>query len=166
MNQHRTKAVKCTVCGAEAKHHAGWFLVAENRWLDHLKILSWHPVLADQREIQSVCSEEHLKVLLNHWLSQANLDLKEGLRTVVPLTSERPQQAEPPLPAVGELLGELAVHRQSLSRGWTGSAQTLECILRALTGREAKIRAADYSLASLHAPPAEELVYRHSAGRA
>ncbi len=166
MKRHRTRAVMCAVCGAQTNHHASWFLVVENRWLDHLKVLSWHPALADQAEMQSVCGEEHLKVLIEHWLTQANLDLQDGERTVAPILGEHPGKAEPRSLAVGRLLGELAVHRHPLSRVWTGSAQTLECILSALTGREAKPRALDYSLASLHTDHPEELAYTHSAGRA
>jgi hypothetical protein len=33
---------------------------------------------------------------------------------------------------VGRLLGELSVHRESFSRGWSGSPAALECILDAL----------------------------------
>jgi hypothetical protein len=31
-------------------------------------------------------------------------------------------------------VGELAVHRETFSRVWTGSRETLECILNALIG--------------------------------
>jgi len=49
--------------------------VVENRWLDHLKIFCWHPWLAEQPEIRSVCGDQHLRILLQHWLNQANLNL-------------------------------------------------------------------------------------------
>lgn len=166
MNQPRTRPVTCAVCGGQTNCHAGWFLVIENRWLDHLKILSWHPVLADQAEMQSVCGQDHLKVLIQHWVTQANLDLQSGKKPVTPILAEYQAMAEPGSPAVGTLLGELAVHRSPQSRVWTGSTQTLECILSALTGREAKPRAVDYSLASFHAGEPEKLAYTHSAGRA
>ncbi len=162
---NRTRALKCVVCGTETTGHANWFLVAENRWLDHLKVLSWHPLLAEQTEMQSVCGEEHLKVLLRHWVAQANLDLEDGEKCVVPITGERQAETEIAHTAVGSFLGELAVHREPLSRGWTGSPQTLECILRALTGREVKPTALDCSLATLHAEPLEGRVYGQSAGR-
>ncbi len=166
MNQRQTRAVSCAVCGAQTNYHARWFLVVENRWLDHLKILSWHPVLADQAEMQSVCGEDHLKVLIQHWLTQANLNLQGGKKPVTPIFADYQENADPALLVRGRLLGELAVHRGPRSRVWTGSTQTLECILNALTGREAKLRAADYSLASFHAEQPEELAYTHSAGRA
>ena len=34
--------------------------------------------------------------------------------------------------AVGRPLGELAVHRESFSRVWSGSPESLECILDAI----------------------------------
>ncbi len=162
MNQPGMKAASCAVCGAKTDYHANWFLVAENRWLDHLKVLSWHPTLADQADIQSVCGEEHLKVLILHWLTQADLDLQNGKQNLPP-NAELPQACE--LSYAGRLLGELAVDRNPLSRNWTGSAQALECILSALTGREARARAANYSLTSFHAEAAEELAYSQAAGR-
>jgi hypothetical protein len=164
MNEPGTKVVTCAVCGAQTNHHTNWFLVAENRWLDHLKILSWHPTLADQAEIQSVCGEEHLKILILHWLTQANLNLRNGNHTAVRLPAEPREQTEAAPATVGRLLGELAVHRNPLSQNWTGSTQTLECIVNALTGNEAKASAADYSLASFHAEPPAELAFAQSAG--
>ncbi len=149
MNQPAGKTVPCAVCGAQSDYHANWFLLLENRWLDHLKILSWHPALADRAGIQSVCGVEHLELLLLHWLTQANLDFHCATHPANrPLLSELPTDREPA--AAGRLLGELAVHRNPHSPHWTGSIQALQCILAAITGREPKPRAADYSLASFH----------------
>ncbi len=161
MNQSRTHIVTCAVCGIQSVYHANWFLVLENRWLDHLKILSWHPALAEQAEIQKVCGEEHLRILLWHWLTQANLDL-HGEQKAPPLMARYLEDTEPS--SAGRLLAELAVHRYPRSANWTGSAQMFECIVRAITGREAKPQASDYSLASFHADPTEELRYAHAAG--
>jgi len=124
----------CAVCGIEANHHASWLLVAENRWLDHLKILSWHPVLAARKDMLSVCGRQHLKTLITHWLTKASLELTAGRDRVVPLTSESQVNAELGPPLVGRFVGELSVHREALSRSWSGSQETLECILSALVG--------------------------------
>src|SRR5262249_8824452 len=114
----------CAVCGTEAVRHQGWFLVSEDRWLDRIKVLAWHPVLARQAVIQSVCGEEHLKTLLTHWLTHANLRLLATGSSISAVGgqdgySERDTARLP----VGRLVGELAVHRESLSRVWTGSAE-------------------------------------------
>ena len=44
-----TKRLPCSVCGLDTFRRTGWFLVVENRWLDRLKILSWHSSLASQK---------------------------------------------------------------------------------------------------------------------
>jgi hypothetical protein len=127
------KRLPCSVCGIDTFRRAGWFLVVENRWLDRLKILSWHSSLATQKDIKSVCCREHLKTLIAHWLSQANLRIPPARYRAMPLGSD-PHQSDLDLGAngVGRLVGELAVHRESFSRVWSGSAAALECILDAL----------------------------------
>jgi hypothetical protein len=124
----------CAVCGIETNQHASWLLVAENRWLDRLKILSWHPLLAVQKELLAVCGKQHLKMLITHWLTEGNLGLQRDGEQVVAITSESQTEAELGPLSVGRLVGELAVHRESFSRAWTGSPETLECILNALVG--------------------------------
>jgi hypothetical protein len=128
-----TKRSPCSVCGLDTVRHTGWFLVIENRWLDRLKILSWHSSLATQKDMKSVCCRQHLITLVSHWLSQANLRLSPGRYPPLPIGSD-PTLADFDLgpDAVGRLVGELAVHRESFSRVWSGSAAALECILDAL----------------------------------
>lgn len=125
----------CVVCGVETKRHGGWFLVVENRWLDRLTVLSWHPLLARQARMQSVCSKQHLKTLLTHWLTHANLQFLATGSSHWAVTGDA-GSSEPDSVTLGvsELVGELTVHRESLSRVWTGSPETLECILNALIG--------------------------------
>jgi hypothetical protein len=133
MHNSITKRAACSVCGLVTFRHFGWFLVVENRWLDRLKILSWHPSLAKQKDVRSVCCRQHLKTLIAHWLNQASLRLPPAERPPLPIGSD------PTLPEVelepqslGRLVGELAVHRESFSSVWSGSPATLECILDAL----------------------------------
>lgn len=136
MDFYPAKIFPCTVCGLETDHHAEWFLVAENRWLDTLKILSWHPLLAEQAHMQSVCGKHHLKTLLTHWLTHANLQfLARGAPHLAVASDTRPIEAETGVISVGKLVGELSVHRESLSSVWSGSPEALECILNALISR-------------------------------
>ena len=137
----------CAVCGIETHHHASWFLVAENRWLDRLKILSWHPVLAGQKDLLCVCGKQDLKALITHWLTKANLEFQDSGDPVVPIASESRTETELGPLSVGRLVGELAVHREALSRAWTGSPETLESILTALTSNvELRTPARNFSL--------------------
>jgi hypothetical protein len=127
------KRSSCCVCGLGTLRHTGWFLVVENRWLDRLKILAWHSSLASQPNMKSVCCRQHLKTLIAHWLTQASLRLPPAQIRPLPIGADSnlddldlgPQ-------AVGRLVGELAVHRESFSRVWSGSPAALECILDAL----------------------------------
>jgi hypothetical protein len=127
------KRSSCCVCGLDTFRHKGWFLVVENRWLDRLKILSWHSSLAAQKDMRSVCCQQHLKTLIGHWLNQASLHLPPAYDPPLPIGSD-PNLTDVDLgaDAVGRLVGELAVHRESFSRVWSGSAAALECIVDAL----------------------------------
>jgi hypothetical protein len=83
--------------------------------------------------MKSVCCREHLKALVAHWLNQASLRLAPPRYPPLPIGSD-PSLADFDLGphSVGRLVGELAVHRESFSRVWSGSAANLESILDAL----------------------------------
>ncbi len=155
MDYSITKRLPCTVCGLDTFRHTGWFLVIENRWLDRLRILSWHSTLATQKDIKRVCSREHLKSLIAHWLYQANLRLPPANYPPLPLGSD-PNLADFDLGphAVGRLIGELAVHRESFSRVWSGSTAALESILDALITIGAENKAHTLECQLFH-PPVE-----------
>ena len=117
-----------------ALHHEGWYLVMENRWLDRLKILSWHPSLAKQEQVRSACRREHLKVLVAYWLEEATLRLASpSNRPPLPLSGDSDQpESELEPQSMGRLLAELSVYREPLSSSWAGSPEALECILDAM----------------------------------
>jgi hypothetical protein len=144
-----TRRSPCSVCGLDTFRHTGWFLVVENRWLDRLKILSWHPALASQKDMQSVCCRQHLKTLIAHWLTQASLRLPPAHNPPLPISSD-PTLSDVDFGrnSVGRLVGELAVHRESFSHVWSGSPAALECILDALItiGAENKRQALEFRL--------------------
>ena len=135
MERNSSLHFACVVCGAETPRHRGWDLVVENQWLDRIKILAWHPVLARQASMLSVCGEQHLKTLLTHWLTHANLRLMASAAPERPPVENSPALESESMRSIGKLVGELAVHRESLSRVWTGSPQALDCILNELVQR-------------------------------
>jgi hypothetical protein len=147
-----TKRSPCSVCGLDTFRHTGWFLVVENRWLDRLKILSWHSSLATQKDMKSVCCRQHLRALIAYWLNQASLRLPPTHKPPLPIGSN-PTLTDIDLGphSVGRLVGELAVHRESFSRVWSGSPAALECILDALItiGAENKPHALECQLFDL-----------------
>ena len=144
-----TKRPPCSVCGLDRFRHTGWFLVVENHWLDRLKILSWHSSLASQKDMKSVCCRQHLKALIAHWLSQASLRFPPAHHSPLPIGSDSNLADFDLGPhSVGRLVGELAVHRESFSRVWSGSPAALECILDALLtiGAENNSHALEFQL--------------------
>lgn len=134
------KRLPCSVCGLVALRHDGWFLVMENRWLDRLKILSWHATLAKAGNVRSACSREHLKLLIAYWLEEASLRLASpACRVPTPLAGTPENIGTDIDPkAMGCFIAELSVCREPLSRGWAGSPESLECILEALAPPETK----------------------------
>ncbi|MBI3474523.1 MAG: hypothetical protein HY010_02230 [Acidobacteria bacterium] len=133
MDRDQATGMSCGVCGIETKRHAGWFLVMENCWLDRVKVLSWNPVLAREGRIRAVCGKVHLKIMLTHWLNCANLQLMAGGTAPLPADMNVARSRYASFSA-GRVLGELAVEREWLSPVWTGSPETMECILDALIG--------------------------------
>jgi len=133
MDSPLTKRAPCAVCGLTTIQHVGWFLLIENRWLDRLKVFSWHPALAAQPETKSACCREHLKSLVELWLDQASLPQSTSHSRPLPIAGP-PDRDDRDFDALspGQLLGELSVCRDRFTRGWTGSSTTLECILDAL----------------------------------
>jgi hypothetical protein len=138
MNCAITKHLPCSVCGLATLRHHNWFLAMENRWLDHLKILTWHASLAQEADVKSACGREHLKVLVAYWLEQASLRLASPANHLpVPLAGyPETDDVDLTLHSGGRVIGELSVCREPLSRAWSGSPETLECILDALIPAE------------------------------
>jgi hypothetical protein len=145
-----TKPSPSCICGRDTFRQTECFLVVENRWLDRLKILSWHSSarLAEGYE-KPVLPAAHLTALTAHWLTRVSPRLPAADLHPVPIGSDRtPIDVEPGSDSVGRLGGELAVHRESFSRAWSGSPAALECILDALIsiGAETKPHALAFHL--------------------
>lgn len=129
MDYSITKRLPCLVCGFDSFSRDGWFLVAENEWLDRLRIFAWHPSLASEDGFQSVCGREHLNVLIGYWLEQGNLRCLSFAEETSDAGSGRSKHSHPG----AQLIGELSVYREGSSHVWAGSRATLESILDALT---------------------------------
>jgi len=135
MDRDLAGRLSCVVCGIETKRHAGWFLLMDNCWLDRVRVLSWHPVLAREGRMRGVCGKEHLKTLVTHWLNHADLQLiASGASPLPPAIDGSQNGCNYSASSMGKVVGELTVQRESLSRVWTGSPEARECILNALIG--------------------------------
>src|SRR5262249_40110923 len=83
--------------------------------------------------MHSACGEQHLRTLLTHWLTYANLKfLATGCSRFSGSGAKRGHDSF--RTSAGKVVGELAVHREAMSRVWTGSPESLGCILDALIG--------------------------------
>jgi hypothetical protein len=137
-----TKRLPCSVCGLVALRHHNWFLAMENRWLDRLKVFTWHRSLAREQDVKSACCRLHLKVLVAYWLEQASLRLATPANHLpIPIGGYADDdELDLSADSGGRVIGELSVCREPMSQGWVGSPETLESILDALIPAEIEIK--------------------------
>jgi hypothetical protein len=130
--------VFCTICLTTRKDNQEWFLMVENRWTDRLKVLSWHDELASDPACHAACCVAHVQQLVIHWMTTGTLDYPFARTQACPDTATTPHVVhlsdlkEEPDISGAELLGELAVHRESIDRILVESASSLGAILSAL----------------------------------
>jgi hypothetical protein len=126
-----SKRIPCSVCGVETLRHQGWYLIADDRWRDRLRIFSWSAALASQPRFQGACSRAHLKMLIACWLDQASMRLATDTDGASALAALGPEEISN-MEKNAHLVGELSVFRDTFSRGWTGSGETFDAIVDAL----------------------------------
>ena len=135
------KTYECAICGERKTGAQPWFLIADNRWQDKLRILPWHERLAAQPGIYHACTAEHVQELVVHWMTTGSLDYPfamvpsrqrggDGKRAPV-ISRQTPEDRE--IDTLGaELIGELSVHRESMQRVLGEHPHSLTAILEAL----------------------------------
>lgn len=126
----------CAICGGRRLGADRWFLVAENRWEDKLKVLQWNDRLAAHEGIQRACSAAHVEELVVHWMTTGSLDYPFA-RTGFGAGAARRIGAI--WSAAGDVdtrgadqISELAVDRESMERVLVESPHSLRTILDAL----------------------------------
>lgn len=128
----------CAICLEPRIQSNGWFLLTENRWTDRLKILAWNDVLAAEPGVHAACGAEHVQQLVTHWMAMGTLDYpfarahsrNKGATRKNPAVAET-GGTEPDTKGI-KVLGELAVHRESLERVLSENPKSLASILMAL----------------------------------
>ena len=134
------KPIFCSICGEPRRENDGWFLLTENRWTDRLKVLGWSDRLVSQAGVYPACGAAHVQQLVVHWMAMGSLShpfarVRPGCsgnpRKLLPETS--PEAQEPDTRGV-KVVGELAVHRESLSRILIENPESLASIPGALIG--------------------------------
>jgi hypothetical protein len=165
MTEH--PAIRCAICREEQAGLDGWFLVTENRWTDRVKILSWNPSLVSHPGLYAACCAAHVQQLVVHWMATGSLEY--------PFAQSRPKRRRSlrrrhePAPEMSEreptlqgskVLGELAVHRESLERVLSENPESLAGILKALLSAlgEAPVPAIDPELEEVQEEDLYDLV--------
>lgn len=127
----------CAICLEPKTENDGWFLLAENRWTDRLKIMGWNDALVERPGVQAACGAAHVQQLVVHWMATGSLNYpfaraaSHGHGDQDCCSKSITFQAEPDIQG-SRILGELAVHRESLDRVLRESPESLSSILRAL----------------------------------
>jgi hypothetical protein len=125
----------CIICGTERHPSQSWFLLMESRWQDRLKILQWDDRLAKQKGMHPACSANHVQELVIHWMTTGSMDYPFArVSPESPKLSWRKLIEAPPEANLNpeQVIGELAVHRESMRRVLRDSPQSLSEILSAL----------------------------------
>lgn len=126
----------CAICGQSKLPGESWYLLAENRWEDKLKILGWDDRLAVQPGIHHACNSKHVQEMVVHWMVTGRLDypfaqVAAGLDNIVRSRALTPPRF-PVYTQAARPIGELAVHRESLTRVLSENPRSLNTILDAL----------------------------------
>lgn len=132
--------IGCAICGNETGLRQEWFLLTENRWLDRVKIMQWSDALAWQEGVLAVCCAEHARELVAHWMATGALD-HPFAQVPSQLTPPTVQSEREPDTRSARVLGELAVHRDSLTRALAENPYAFSGMLEALMSGLGKKRA-------------------------
>lgn len=128
----------CTICGEDKLPTRVWFLVTESYCEDKLKILQWQDEIAERAGMYGACCPAHVEELVIHWMTTGSLDFPFAATASPAQLGHRIPLAA--LPVIHEpdtrgarQIGELAVHRESISRLLNESPDSLQPILDELT---------------------------------
>jgi hypothetical protein len=133
----KTRKASCAICGEERQAGEDWFVLVENRWTDRLKILTWNETLASSAGTHLACGAAHVQQLVVHWMTMGTLEypFAEAPSAITSTRLRRTREPHEPEaePSGSRLVGELAVHRESLERIVRENPESLAAILEALT---------------------------------
>jgi hypothetical protein len=127
----------CAICLQPFRKNQRWFLLTENRWTDRLRILRWDEKLAANAELYPACGVEHVQQLVVHWMTTGSLHYPFACTEAPPAVSgsskSQGSRSRAQADTAGmEILGELAVDRNSMPRILVDNAESLGSLLIAL----------------------------------
>jgi len=127
----------CTICLRVRRPDESWFLLRENRWTDRLQIMRWNDELLAQPGMYPVCGVGHVQQLVVHWMTTGNMDYpfsnRPGEFSAFSPVHDRCPGPDPEMETTNaEILGELAVDRDSIGRILVENPELTGCLLSAL----------------------------------
>jgi hypothetical protein len=125
------------ICGEVCRDSFGWFLLVEDHWRDRLKILRWNEAVAQQDGTRCACCVAHVRELVAHWMATGSLDHPfasvSAFENWINKCLDRDFGTKPTSHGVmGNVIGEVAVHRESLRYALRDGTQSLSSTLEAL----------------------------------
>jgi len=119
----QVRIYSCEVCDVE-RCGGQWLLVLPDYAHHTLKIARWNSVVARRPEVRHVCSLQHARELVSHWMTMGNLDFPSPEGPPVVYSSSQ-RQAFVPTDSRGWLrLGQLML----IQTVWQGFRANLACL--------------------------------------
>lgn len=153
-----TPVLACAVCRDWNVGQHNWFLLAQDQWLDRLRVFAWDRTVAQQAGVYCACTPQHVQEMVARWMVTARL-VPVSRQSATCLAEGEEARFEGSMRPVTanldglSLLGELSVDRQSLARVLNEDPQllisTLESLVKALQGERG---------AQAHRPPTHESI--------
>src|SRR5689334_7566358 len=109
----------CSICGSVKNENQSWFLLAQNRWRDRLKIMRWDENRASLHATFHACGPNHVKEFLHAWVTSNEFPYPNKTLHCASLDSMHDE-----VPSIGNL----SIHRHGLKN----SHESLKPILDAI----------------------------------
>jgi hypothetical protein len=122
MNMHL-----CSICGNVRAENQGWFLMAENRWQDGLKIMGWDKDVSTHNFVYHACGLDHVRDFLYLWVTSGELPSANQGQFYAALEGI-PEGTLNERPSIGDLL----IHRHGLKSTPEGLKSLLDAVSSAL----------------------------------
>ena len=119
----------CEVCGTRKRKQGNWFLVAQDRRGDVLRILYWSEGIAQRRNVWACCSPRHVQMFVERWLAPEASDLATqlpGRAETLGMNAELEQHLRT------ALAGEMQISREAFANGFAFEEKSTESILNAV----------------------------------
>lgn len=125
--------VECAICGVARHPREVWFLLTEHCWEDKLKVWRWNLEMSREASARSVCSQEHARELVIHWMITGCLHYPFASVPMSPEKHERQTALLASCPGESALpptqLGELSVDREGIARVLINNPWSLNAVL-------------------------------------